>query len=273
MNYSPAAKPIMHLRVWPEETQSPASTVSNVKAVLRIACAETGADTCMLGVADDDSQSSADDNVRNTRSLKHSFLESNATAIEKCLHTQNIVAYGCVRFGWNCNRDKSSSQAACGIVLVPVLHEDIPHGCLLLIFAEPMGCRTLHPTLRYRLLHLGQTISVLLGTTRCGKSDAVLMKQHSATFTQPLPGRLSELKSVLEGGVTTWEDIGEQLSSYLQGSGVVETTNCDRPDKKSCERPSRPSHDKNCTPLAKTGPVFSTGRNHSVVRLQHAEGQ
>lgn len=220
VNYSPTAKPIVHLRVWPGETQSSASTVANVKAVLRIARAETGANTCMLGVVDNDSQNDGDDDVGITRSSKHRFLESNATAIEKCLQTQNIVAYGCVCFEWNCNRDKSSSQASFGIVLVPVMHEDIPHGCLLLVFAEPAGCRTLHSALKQRLLHLGQTISALLGTSRCGRPNAVCMTQQSARFTQPLPGRLSELKGVLEDSATTWEDIGEQLSSYLQGSCV-----------------------------------------------------
>ena len=218
MNCFPSVKQIPHLRIWPEETsQNAANSASNIKALLRIARAETGAVTSILGVADNDSQSGSDDGVGKARSLKRGRLESNAAAIEKCLHTRNVVECGPVGWGQSCERQICSFRASFGIVFVPLMYKDIPCGCMLLIFAEPGEYRTLHPSLGPRLLHLGQILSELLDKTRCGKASGRLRIDDHAPFAKRLPGRLSELETVLHDGATTWEDIGEQLSSYLRG--------------------------------------------------------
>ncbi len=217
-----------YLLVWPDEMlHVPASTVTNIRGVLKIARAETGAITSMLGVTANDLQTGSSGDAANSRSIKRRFLESNAAAIAECLEGQNLLAYGCVRVGWRCERYAFVPRSPFGIVLVPVLHATVPCGCMLLIFAGSRAATSLHPALESRLRYLAQAISAILRPTECGGASLLVTGKQSTRPSPPISGRLSELKTVLHGSTTCWEDIGEQLCSYLQGAFAREETDCD----------------------------------------------
>jgi len=94
--------------------------------------------------------------------------------------------------------------------------------------------------LKHRLLHFEAPTSVFLDIKGREKLGIGFLIQYSAVLRDPLPGTLFEFKSVLHDSARTSEDVGG-------------------------------GHDKTCTPLAKSGPVFSTGRKNSNAATEYVE--
>ena len=84
----------------------------------------------------------------------------------------------------------------------------------------------LQPVLKHRWLPFEAMTSVFLDINGREKLGIGSLLQHSAVLRDPLPGPLSELKSVLQDSARTWENVGQQLSSYLRTTFVATTTDC-----------------------------------------------
>ena len=130
----------------------------------------------------------------------------------------------------------------------------------------------LQPVLKHRLLHFEAATSVFLDINGRETLGIGSLIQHSAVLCDPLAGPLFEFKSVLQDSARTSEDVGQQLS-YLRTTFVATTRNCAAVDQTGATARSMRRHDKTCTPLAKSGPVFSTGRKNSIVVPEYIDTQ
>ena len=222
------AKLTWDLLVWGDEApQNDAQAIATVKAILRIARVETGAVSSILAVKKNP-QVVCDVNGGNDKSLKRRFLHSNAGIVQDCLRTRSVVASREIMLRPLFDQSPASSPTWFRTVAVPVIHENSLSGCMLLIFAKSSRFTTLHPGLKDSLLHLGAAIAMLLENTQSNMHGVAPPSRKSTPFAPPFPGRLSELKSVLQNGSASWEHIGQQLSSYLQGPFAATTADCDR---------------------------------------------